>query len=116
MLCFDILDKIKLILEFPDDNIQRFSWCKVLYKYNEIELNVYEDKDIKRRKEMLEKAVSLNDKLVYPCEELGWIFMEKGEKEKAREMIQRAIKNVKKYTKMGIFMTLQIVMYILLNL
>lgn len=63
----------------------------------------YEDKDIKRRKEMLEKAVSLNDKLVYPCEELGWIFMEEGEKEKAREMIQRTIKNVKKVYQDGDF-------------
>lgn len=43
MICFDIADKIKLILEFPDDNIERFSSCKVLYKYNEMELNIYED-------------------------------------------------------------------------
>lgn len=31
MLCCDILDKIKLILEFPDDNIQRFSYGRFVY-------------------------------------------------------------------------------------
>lgn len=43
MLFLDISDKKKLVLEFSDNNIHRFSECKLLYKSEDFELNICED-------------------------------------------------------------------------
>lgn len=56
----------------------------------------YKDEECKQRKEMLEKSVELNDTFVYPYKNLGFIFEKEGDREKARGMMQCAIKNVKK--------------------